>query len=251
MESSPEQHRYDLCGFSLGDMTRCGIDLRRLGQGAETMEQVADRTVRYLYDRFRIPASNTDERACALVRMFVTMPFIELTPDQQAFARGVLGEASHPPRMKCLTLLATAGEEPAWNSRHSSAGHKALPLASVESIARAPMIAQLIRQLGVEAGTLLTVDPGVVIDATQHTFNVFYIEEAKGSPYIPAQREFVEPYGIRSVLGFGGLLPSGDLFTTILFAKTHVPREIADLFKTLALNVKVAILPFSAGRQFS
>lgn len=212
------------------------------------MDEVADRVVRYLYGSLRTTEPNAP--ACALIRMFVTMPFDALDADQKSFAEGVLRGASHPPQMKCLTLLATAGDEPAWNSRHASAGHKALPLPSAESIARAPMIAQLIRQLGVEIGTLLSADPRLVIDGDQHTFNVFYVADAQGSPYIPAQSEFVIPYAIRSVLGFGGLLPSGDLFTTILFSKTHIPRDVADLFKTLALNVKVAILPFSAGKVF-
>lgn len=240
---------FDLSQFSLGDMTRCGVALRRLGADARAMEEVADRVVRYLYEHLRTP--EMDVPACALVRMFITLPFHALDADQKAFAEGVLNGVSHPPRMKCLTLLATAGDEPAWNSRHTSAGHKALPLPSAESIARAPMIAQLIRQLGVEIGALLSADPRVVIDSDQHTFNVFYVADAQGSPYIPAQREFVEPYAIRSVLGFGGLLPSGDLFTTILFSRTHIPRNIADLFKTLALNVKVAILPFSTGKVFT
>lgn len=213
------------------------------------MDEVADRVVRYLYQHLLAP--EMDAPACALVRMFITMPFHALDADQKAFAAAVQTDAPHDPRMKCLTLLATAGDEPAWNSRHTSTGHKALPLPSVESIARAPMIAQLVRQLGVEVGPLLSTEPRVVIDSDQHTFNVFYVADAKGSPYIPAQREFVEPYAIRSVLGFGGLLPSGDLFTTILFTRTVIPREIADLFKTLALNVKVAILPFSAGKIFT
>lgn len=213
------------------------------------MEEVADRVVRYLYERLRTPELDTP--ACALVRMFITMPLIALDDDQRAFAERILDGAAAQPRTKCLTLLATAGDEPAWNSRHASVGHKALPLPSAESIARAPMIAQLIRQLGVEIGTLLSADSRVVIDNDQHTFNVFYVENAQGSPFIPGQREFVEPYAIRSVLGFGGLLPSGDLFTTILFSKTHIPRNVADLFKTLALNVKVAILPFSAGKVFT
>ena len=248
-EPHADQSVFDLSRFSLGDMTRCGGDLRRLGADARAMEVVADRVVRYLYDRLRTP--DLDAPACALVRMFVTMPYHALDAEQKAFAQGLLGGESHPPGMKCLTLLATAGDERAWNSRHTSAGHKALPLPSAESIARAPMIAQLIRQLGVETGTLLSADPRVVIDTDQHTFNVFYVEDAHGSPYIPAQREFVEPYAIRSVLGFGGLLPSGDLFTTILFSRTHIPRNIADLFKTLALNVKVAILPYSRGKLFT
>ncbi len=240
---------FDLSRFSLGDMTRCGVELRRLGGHAHAMDEVANRVVRYLYENLRTPG--LEAPACALVRMFVTMPFDALDAEQKSFVEGLLHGSSHPPRMKCLTLLATAGDEPAWNSRQTSTGHKALPLPSAESIARAPMIAQLIRQLGVEIGTLLSADARLVIDSDQHTFNVFYVADAQGSPYIPAQSEFVKPYAIRSVLGFGGLLPSGDLFTTILFSKTHIPREIADLFKTLALNVKVAILPFSAGKVFA
>ena len=153
--------------------------------------------------------------------------------------------------MKCLTLLGTAGELPAWNSRATSLGHKALPLASEESVARSPMIAQLITQFGLAIGTLITPAADVILDAEQHTYNVFHVPEAAGSPYIPAQQEFVRPYGVRSVLGFGGLLPSGDLFATILFAKQPIPRATADMFRTLALNVKVAILPFAGGRVFA
>ena len=240
---------YELANFSLADMTRCGIDLRRVGAGSATMEQVAERVVSYLHANLHEPS--IDGPACSLVRMFVTLPFSSLDEEQRAAAAGMLGGVPAAPGLKCLTLLASAGEEPAWNSRRTSVAHKALPLPSADSIARAPMIAQLMRQLGVEVGVLLSPESSLLIDKDQHTFNVFYVAEAKGSPYIPSQREFVEPYGIRSVLGFGGLLPTGDLFTTILFAKVHVRREIADLFRTLALNVKVAILPHAAGRVFA
>lgn len=237
---------YDLARFTLSDMTRCGITLRKLGTDAVSMEQVADRVVRYLYESLRTAGGETS--ACALVRLFVTMPYAGLDSDQQAFVQTVLNSAQSTSTTKCLTLLASAGELPAWNSRQASQGHKALPLVSEESVSRSPMIAQLIRQLGVKVGALITADPSLVIDAGQHTFNVFHVPEAEGSPYIPAQREFVIPYRVRSVLGFGGLLPSGELFATILFSKEPIQRETADLFKSLALNVKVALLPF-VGRR--
>ena len=73
---------------------------------------------------------------------------------------------------------------------------------------------------------------------------VFHVEHAVGSPYIPAQQEFVIPFGIHSVLGFGGMLPSGNLFVVILFSKVHIPRETADMFKPLSLSVKLTVLPF-------
>lgn len=236
---------YDLARFSLSDMTRCGIDLRKMGAGASSMEEAAGRVVRLLHEQL---GDGQGGRACALVRLFVTLPYAELDAEQQGFVRDVLGGEPERATMKCLTLLATAGARPEWNSRRSSAGHKALPLQSGESVARSPMIAQLLKQLGVETSILVEPDPQFVVDATQHTFNVFHVPQAAGSPYIPAQAQFVIPHGICSVLGFGGLLPSGELFATILFTSVSIPREVADLFKTLALNVKVALLPFAGAK---
>jgi diguanylate cyclase (GGDEF)-like protein len=83
----------------------------------------------------------------------------------------------------------------------------------------------------------------LLIDADQHSYNVFYVPEAVGSASIPAQQDFVVPFGIHSVVGLGGTLPTGDLFALILFSKTHVPRETAALFRTLSLSVKMAVLP--------
>ncbi len=220
-----------------------------MGTGATSMEEVAERTVRYLYERLHVPGGT--EPACALVRLFVTMPFEDLQDEQRMFVRGILGTKPTSEAMKCLTLLASAGVEDTWNSRHSSTGHKALPLPSAESVARSPMIAQLIRQLGVEVSTLLASDPRLIVEMEQHTFNVFYVPDAEGSPYIPAQGEFVVPYGVRSVLGFGGVLSSGDLYAMILFSRVGISREVAELFRTLSLNVKVALLPFVDVRVFA
>lgn len=240
---------YDLQHFTLSDMTRCGIELRRLGAGASSMEEVADRVVRRLHEELGLPGA--EGRACALVRLFVTMPYDSLDPELQGPARALLGGEPASAGMKCLTLLASAGDLKPWNSRHSSVGHKVLPLESEESVSRSPMIAQLIRQLGVDLGTLLSPDADVMVDAAQRTFNVFHIPDAKGSPYIPAQSDFVVPHAIRSVIGFGGVLPPGEMFAAILFARVPIPREIADLFKTLALNIKLVLLPYAGARMFA
>ncbi len=240
---------YDLTGFSLRDMTTCGSVLRKLGDDAASMEEAASRVVRHLYEALCAPG--TTEPACALARFFVTVPYAELEPELQQFAQRVFPESANHPQMRCLTLLATAGAEATWNDRRSSAGHQALPLPSEEAVSRSPMIAQLIAQLGVRVSAVVSPAPDFVLATPQPTYNIFNVAEALGSPFIPAQREFVEPYGIRAVLGFGGMLPTGDLFATILFSRHPIPRETADMFKTLALNVKVAIMPFAGGRVFA
>jgi len=240
---------FDLNRFSLSDMTRCGMELRRLGERASGMEEVGERVVRYFYENLRTP--DLANPACVLVRVFVTQPVSALDDGQRSFVERVVGNAAMPPTLKCLTLLATAGDEPAWNSRRTSTAHKALPLTSEESVARSPMIAQLIRQLGVDIGALLASDPRLLLDLDQHTFNVFHVAEAKGSGHIPAQQEFVIPHQVRSVLGFGGVLPNSELFATILFTRVPIARSTADMFRPLALNQKLAMLPFVDRKVFA
>lgn len=239
---------YDLAGFSLSDMTRCGIWLRKIGREARSLEEVASRTVRYLRDE--LVDGRGGAPCCPLVRFYKTHPYGELDSDQRLFARAALGDQEPSPSMKCLTLIATAGEEPNWNARQRSAGHKAIPLASETIVTEAPMISQLIKQFGLEIGVLIRPSGELLMEAEQRTYNVFHVHKAPGSPHIPAQEGFVIPYGIQSVLGFGGLLPSAELFAVILFSRVTIPRERADLFKTLALNVKLAILPFADGPTF-
>lgn len=232
---------YDLTQFTLKDMTECGAELRKLGLGAPHMEEAASRIVRYLYERFEDPQSG--QSAFALVRFFKTHSYAQLSPDLQKIVYQILGEIPEP-LLKCLALLATVGDRPEWNSRERSVNHQVIPLVSEQMVAQSPMISQLIKQFGLEAGTVLAPDPELIVDLEQKTFNVFHVPEAWNSPYVPARETFVMPCGVQSVLGFGGMLPSGNLMAVILFSKVPISRQTADMFKTLALNAKVAVLPF-------
>ena len=240
---------YDLTKFTLSQMITCGAELRDMSTGAGSMEEVAGRIVHHLYEQLGDP--DQEVSACALVRMYKTHPYHDLEPDLQDFVRTILDSEPDPTDMKCPTLLATVGERPEWNDRTRSAGHRAIPLASEQMVSQIPMITQLVKQFGLEIGHVLQPDPELLVDLEQQTYNVFHVPDAEGSPYIPAQEEFVIPYGIKSVVGFGGMLPSGDLFTVIIFAKVPVPRETADLFKSLSLSVKMSVLPFSGGPVFA
>lgn len=233
---------YDVTRFGFNDMMRCRGELRALFDppAPETLGEAGDRVVQYFHSRF---VDDEQRSAFALVRLFKTHAFSDLDENLKRFARGIAPDADQISNMRCLVLLATAGDLPAWNSRHESRGHKAIPLVSEQVVEKAPMIAQLIRQFGVKISTVLQPDPSLLLDANQNSDNVFYVPQAAGSPYIVAQEEFVSRYRIVSVVGFGGMLPSGDLFATILFSKIPISPETADMFKVLGLNLKLAILP--------
>ncbi len=240
---------YDLSRFDLGDMLKSSISLREASAGAPTLEASAQRVCRFLYDELTGPDT---ERACALVRCYKTHPYGSLEPELQRFAKKQLAGNEEPPAsMKCLTLVATVGQNAAWNSRFLSMGHRAIPLPSPEIVERAPMISQLIKELGLEISSLLHGSPDVVKELAGKRHGVFHVKDAAGSPYIPAQQEFVQKYGIRSVLGFGGVLYTGDLFAVILFATVHISDTAAQRFRTLALDVKSSFSKFSEANVFN
>jgi hypothetical protein len=61
----------------------------------------------------------------------------------------------------------------------------------------------------------------------------------------------VRRYGISSVVGFGGMLPTGDLFSIIIFSTVRVTPESADRFKSLALDVKTGFSRFREENVFN
>lgn len=232
---------YNFSNLSMSAVIKCGIDIRSLGSKAQSMEEAANALVQYLFNRF---TDEQGEKSCVLVRFFKTHNMNQLPERLQDFANKQLQEKPASDSFKCLTLLATAGVEAAWQSRDKSQGHQAIPLPSKEVVLRIPMMRNVIKQMGLEIETVINPDPELLMDLSKKTFNVFYVPDAENSPYIPAQDDFVKPYGIKSVLGFGGILPSGNVFTVIMFSRTPISNEVANLFNTLALNVKMLILPF-------
>ena len=202
MSPAPDFGPLDLNDFTLGAMLRTGIALRRAVRECRTLESAAGTIVRYFFDHCVDLGSGS--RTCALARFYATQPYAALEPGLQRYVADRAGMTSPPPDIRCLALLGTAGDEPSWNSRHLSRGHRAIPLPSAEIVRAAPMIARLMEDLGVDleaviAGTTPRQSPG-----EPRTYDVFHVEDARGSPVIPAQDEFVIPFAIRSVVGFGG-----------------------------------------------
>ncbi|WP_421655983.1 hypothetical protein [Leptothermofonsia sp. ETS-13] len=84
---------YNLTSFTLSDMTECGAALRKIGTGAVTMEAVANRIIRYLYENFIDP--ETGRQSLALVRLFKTHLYEDLEPELRSLVQQSLGGEPH------------------------------------------------------------------------------------------------------------------------------------------------------------
>jgi hypothetical protein len=235
----------DLSAFTIDDVSELGDVIRGLGGDAGSMEAAAGEITRYLYSELRDGAGGG---AAALVRLYKTHPFGELPPDLQHFAREASATALAP-EVRCLTLLATTGDLPEWNDRTLSAGHKTIPLPSEQMVLRLPMIAQLIIQLGLDIDVVIRPHEAPLRQLSQRTYDVFHVGSAAGSPYIPAQ-DFVANHGIRSAVGVGGMLHTGDFYAVVLFSKVAVTAPVAQALKLLALAIRIPLMRYLRGSVF-
>jgi len=240
----------ELTRFDIAEMLRCGRELRSIISASETFEDAAQRVCETLYEG--LAADEPSGRGCVLVRCYKTHPLGQLPPDLQAFATRAAGaDVTLNSATRCLVLFGTAGERTSWNSRRLSERHRAIPLASVTLVERAPMIAQLFREFGVPVEQLVSPPSAVVPNVRAKTYGIFYVDNALGSPSVPAQDDFVIPFGVKSVIGFGSELPGGEMFATILFTRVVVPRDVAERFRTVALEMKGALFVAPPERFFA
>lgn len=239
---------YDITLFTPQDMAKCSLVLRQLGKNTASMEASSQKIVNYIYQHFC--DSQTGENTCALVRLFKTHPYGELEDSLQQSARRLMNGNSPAADMKCWTLLAAAGTETQWNSRHTAAKNTAIPLVSTQLVAQMPAISEMMRQFGLDIPTFLGIEPERFLQLEPAVLNIFHVPEAKGSPFIPEQDSLIIPYQVKSALGFGGLMQSGSLFAVVMFLKVKIPQSTAEMFKDLALSVKTALSVFDEKNVF-
>jgi hypothetical protein len=237
---------HDLGDFSLRDVAECTARVRRLGLGAGSMEEAAGRIVNYLYED--LADQRGGQRACALVRFYKTHPYGLLDAGRRRFAAARFSGEPASPGAQCLALLAAAGHEPAPPSVIGPRGHQAIPFET----ARVPTMIRDVTQLGIDLHDAASTSPRAPDGAATSSGpdSVVHLLEAASSPAIPLQDAFLLQHRIRSVLGFGGLLPGGDLFVVVLFTRIAIGDAARDLFKTLALAVKVGVMSFERGPIF-
>jgi serine phosphatase RsbU (regulator of sigma subunit) len=159
--------------------------------------------------------------ACAVLRIYQVRPYGRLSAGQ----RGRLPGAPPEPASPCATLLAAHGE-----TAHRETGRRSgpvLPLADPAAAATAPLVAALAATLERDSGR-----PDIA---------VAHVPVAAGSPQVPEQ-DLVREHGVRSVLGYGGTLPSGEAYVVLMFARVAVPRATADRFPPVALATTLALL---------
>ena len=229
-----------LARLDVDDVVALSRGVRTAAASAGSMAEAAQGITEHVRRRLVLDDGSTP--ACPLVRSYATVRADRLPDELRALAAAQVS-ADLGGRVPCLTLLGTAGTEPAWCDRERSAGHRTIPLVSAAEVDRTvPMVAGLLAQLDVDVDHIVDLQPAEALVLHHRDYGVFHVPEAAGSPLIPAQ-DFVAAYGVRSVVGCGGALPSGELFALVVFSAVPVDERGAALFRTLAYGIKAGLVP--------
>lgn len=205
---------------------------------AGTLEEAAQALTDGIHEAFG--------QSIVLARVFATVPYAKAPPAIQRFvseladSKGISDLITDETPVLCL--LGTRGQEPAWNDRRNSAGHVGIPLASGDFVESIPMIARLLKELGVPLDWIDRQDA----DLVANTSGLFYVADAQtatdaqGRSIIAAQ-DFVGKYQVKSVFGIGGDYGSGRaLFTLIVFTGENLTKTQTEPFIALVDVVKGA-----------
>lgn len=188
-----------------------------------SFEEAAQVCVKAIYDNF---GNESGQKTFALVRIYRLCRFDQLPQELYQYADNNIKE--------WMTLMATTGIDPAWLSRQLSKGHKVL----AASDKRSPMLAEAFDQIGF-ADIKETADT-FLKEATFLT-RYFHIEHAPGSPFVPAQSDFVQPYGIKSVIGIGSRFLSDSAYMALCFATEHLDKQMAKKFAVLSAYISTLL----------
>jgi len=228
--------------------------LLQLVKGCGTIEEVAQLTSQNVYDSFR--------ESVVLARFYTTIPYKKLPEANQRFAANVAKQHGASAKLgeetPVLSLLGTCGDKAEWNSRRTSKNHVGIPLISADFIELIPMVARLLKDLGLSLSGIAGGSPDIETSTFGKLGGLFYVQDAKtavdhsGRKIISAQ-DFVSSHGIKTVFGTAGLYFLTKMFVTlVVFTRDTIPREVAQHFMPVGGGITGATSELAnRGRLFS
>jgi len=194
-----------------------------------SFEEAADVCVRSIYNEF---GEQSNRPMFALVRIYRLCHRAELLPELQAI--------TDPTVSDWMALMGTVGIEPAWCDRRTSQGQKAIRAVGGN---RSPMLSAAFGHLGLgnlAHNRVIKADAPTLQQAESFT-SYFYIPKALGSPFIPAQREFVERYQIKSVVGIGCHFVSKAIYLGLCFSTIAIDEANARKFASISPSISTLL----------
>lgn len=167
-----------------------------------SFEAIAQALTQRIYEQF--------SPDIALARIFRVSKYAEIPADLASLADS---STSH-----WVILAGSYGDKPQWCGRANSVNHRI-----ISAISSTPMIAAALQKSRIDVGSA---QHAMIPDAKMIELgHYFYVPDAIGDERIPDQRNFVQPYGIRTVIGVGSRFLSGAAYLMVIFTKVLLDQD--------------------------
>lgn len=205
------------------------------------LQDAAQKCARLFYEEHR--------EAIVLARVFVTLPFRDLSAPVKTFVSGLADAKGLLPLLRgdtqVLSLLGTCGAEAAWGDRLSSRGHLGIPLLSASFVESIPMVARMMSDMGIGSDWFDKLEPDILIKSLGRAAGVFYVRDAKTwldrqNRKIVSAQDFVEAHDVKTVFGLGGSYLNGSFVTVIVFTRETLEQPQVEIFMPLVNTFKGA-----------
>lgn len=197
-----------------------------------------------VYDEF--------ETSLVLSRGFLTVPYEFLPLGHQEYAKRRASDAGLIDLLKgstpVNTLVATKGRLTSWSSVYDSKDHMAIPLLSEEFVDSLPMIAHLLRALGLTQEWKNSDSFISQRSTVKHQVGYLCIEDPlndlddQGRRIVP-DTQFIEDFGVRSVFAIAGTVFGGSKLILTFFSKDPVDARSIQTLLPLINYLKSIIVP--------
>ncbi len=213
----------DFYDSSPEDFRDFGRHLWQTSRNFNTHEQVSQFIASSFYEEFS--TSNGDPQF-ALVRIYRLTALEDLPSD--------LRKKVDQNEERVFALTGTYGLEDAWCDRQNSVRHQVVPLSMVADPEERNMFQEMLRQLGVDMDRFFARHE---LSSGTNIQSHVYVAQVPGYPAIPDQNGFVKPYGIQSLIGFGGFISGGhddrSMYLLFAFSREAIPPQALE--KTVEL----------------
>jgi hypothetical protein len=233
----------NLVHYTLGDVNSLRERVHGALEGCASLREAAQECASAVYE--------DHQESVALVRLYATVPVRQLPPADRSFVSALAASggaaAALTENTPVLSLLGTRGDEPDWDDRQKSKGHRGIPLVASSFVEAIPMVSRLMHDMGIGVGWLDTHDTKIVVKSLGRIAGVFYVRDAATGVddhdrlIVPAQ-DFVRSYGVKTVFGLGGSYLNGTCVILILFTRELMEREEVEKFMPLVNTIKSATM---------
>lgn len=240
--------------LTLEDMISLHDEIAESARRCSSLEEAAQAYMSILYENL--------SESIVLARIFATIPYMKLPEDIKGYVTNQVDLAGVSDKLKdttlVLTLLGTRGADHFWDDRHNSRGHVGIPLVSRDFIDSMPMPVLLLRQLGIDLDWIDDDNANLILRTSGRLSGVFYVQDAgseidEKNRRIITSEDFVNQWKVKTVFGIGGsYLGSTTIFTTVIFVRETLERDIVDRFMLQADKFKTATMGITYnGKIFS